>query len=110
MKLKDTFQDILGGQMLVRNGGLLKHWAFLLYVCALILVMISIRFAIKDALLQQVKYSKILHERKIVYAGKFAEVLQRSQKTEIQKSLAANGSTLTAPTDAPKRIPLAHEK
>lgn len=110
VKLKNTIQDILGGQLLVRNGGLLRHWAFLLYICGLVLVLISIRFAIKDALLQEVKYTEILHERKIEHAGKFAEVLQRSQKSEIQKALQAQGSTLTAPKDTPKRIPLSDEK
>ncbi len=110
MKLKNTIQDILGGQMLVRNGGLLKHWAFLLYLCGLVLVMISIRFAIKDALLQEVKYAEILHEKKIEHAGKFAETLLRSQKSEIQKALKANGSTLHPPVDTPKRIPLSDEQ
>lgn len=109
MSERNIFKDIMGGQMLVRNGGLYRHWAFLLYVCALVLLAISIRFGVKDAMLQEVRNAEKIENLKSEYTGKYAELLLRSKKGEVERALHATGSRLIPPDNMPKRVRLADE-
>lgn len=103
-KKKSIFASIIGGQILLRRGGLVKHWKFVLYVFFLVVLCISIHFGVKDTMLAEVNNQEIIKDLKVEYIGKNAKLLYMSKRGEVEKMLLEKKSTLVAPTLPPTTI------
>ena len=62
--------NILGGQILVRGGGLIKHWKFVLYVFLLVILYISFRFEVRDTMMEEVQNEETLKDLRAEYSNK----------------------------------------
>lgn len=93
--------NFLGGQILVRGGGLMKHWKFVLYIFLLVILYVAFRFEVRDTMMQEMKNEEILKELRAEYSNKMTRVLQLSKRGEIEERLIQHGSKLQAPTLPP---------
>ena len=96
--------NILGGQILVRDGGLIKHWKFVLYVFVLIIIYVSFRFEVRDTMMEEVKNEEILKDLRAEYSNKMTRMLQLSKRGEIEKRLSEHNSKLVPPPYPPTII------
>ena len=96
--------NILGGQILVRDGGLIKHWKFVLYLFLLILLYVSYRFEVRDTMMQEVKNEEILKDLRSEHSDKLTRSLQLSKRGEIEKKLSQHQSDLKNPKYPPTLI------
>lgn len=103
-KRQNIFASVLGGQILLQKGGLVKHWKFVLYLFFLVVLFISVRFGVKDTMLREVRNQETLKDLKAEYVGKNAKLLYMSKRGEVERMLSSKKSTLMAPTLPPKRI------
>ena len=94
--------DIFGGNILIKLGlhrrGAIK---IILFTFCLILVYMSLRFAITNTQVQIVKNEKIIQDLRSEYNNKQAMLLKISQKNEVGKRLKELGSELIEPTAPP---------
>lgn len=93
--------NILGGQILVRGGGLFKHWKFVLYVFLLTILYVSFHFEVRDTMMTEVRNEEILKDLRAEYSNKMTNFLQLSQRGEIEKKLKQKKSTLVPPMYPP---------
>jgi hypothetical protein len=96
--------NILGGQILVRGGGLMKHWKFVLYVFVLIIIYVSFRFEVRDTMMEEVKNEEMLKDLRAEYSNKMTRMLQLSKRGEIEKRLSEHNSKLVPPPYPPTII------
>ncbi len=96
--------NILGGQILVRGGGLIKHWKFVLYVFILVIMYISFRFEVRDTMMEEVKNEETLKDLRAEYSNKMTLMLQLSKRGEIMKKLSDHHSDLIPPNHPPTII------
>lgn len=93
--------NILGGQILVRGGGLIKHWKFVLYVFVLMILYVSFRFEVRDTMMEEVKNEETLKDLRAEYSNKMTRMLQLSKRGEIEEKLSRHGSELIPPQYPP---------
>jgi hypothetical protein len=93
--------NILGGQILVRGGGLMKHWKFVLYVFVLMILYITFRFEVRDTMLEEVRNEEILKDLRSEYSNKMTRMLQLSKRSAIEQELKRQQSTLIPPSQPP---------
>lgn len=93
--------NILGGQILVRGGGLIKHWKFVLYVFVLVLLYVTFRFEIRETMLTEVKNEEILKDLRDEYSNKTTLFLQLSKRGAVEQKLKENNSRLIPPQYPP---------
>ena len=96
--------NILGGQILVRGGGLIKHWKFVLYVFLLVILYISFRFEMRDTMMEEVQNEETLKDLRAEYSNKMTRMLQLSKRGEIEAKLSSNNSRLVPPKYPPTII------
>lgn len=104
MAKQSWFGKFIGGKFLVQNGGLAKRWVFVVYIFALIILYITMRFMVKETLLTQVKNHEIIKDLKAEYTGKNSQLLFLSKRGEVEKMLKEKKSSLSAPNLPPKTI------
>lgn len=95
------FSSLLGGQILVRHGGLWRHWKFILYLFFLAIIYISFRFMVKDTMLKEVKNEEILQELRFEHTNKMTDILSLSKRGEVERMLKEHNSTLVPPEYPP---------
>lgn len=93
--------NFLGGQILVRGGGLIRHWKFILYIFILVILYVAFRFEVRDTMMQEMKNEEILKELRAEYSNKMTRVLQLSKRGEIEEKLELHGSQLVPPSHPP---------
>lgn len=98
------FADILGGQVLLQHGGVIKHWKFILYVFILIILYISIHFAVINAAVEIKQNAETIKALKIEYTWKRSRLLYSSRQTEVERLLNEHHSTLGRPEKPPVKI------
>ena len=96
--------NILGGQILVRGGGLIKHWKFVLYVFLLVILYISFRFEVRDTMMEEVQNEETLKDLRAEYSNKMTRMLQLSKRGEIETKLSSHNSPLVPPKYPPTII------
>lgn len=96
--------NILGGQILVRGGGLIKHWKFVLYVFLLVILYISFRFEVRDTMMEEVQNEETLKDLRAEYSNKMTRMLQLSKRGEIEAKLSSYNSPLVPPKYPPTII------
>ena len=100
---RNVFADVVGGQILLKIG-LTRHWKFILYVFALIVIYISVQYGIRNTLIHLVERQEKAKSLRSEYVGKSSTLLNLSQKGEIEKMLRKNGSSLQEPKEPPTII------
>lgn len=106
MGKRSFISNILGGNFLVSNGGIIKQWGIILYSSFLIILYISLLFEVKDNKLEQVQNDKTIKNLKSEYVGKYSRLLYLTKKSETEKLLKKTNSKLCEPTVPPTIIKL----
>lgn len=96
--------NILGGQILIRKGGIAKHWKMILFIFVLSIVYISFHFEVKNTMIEEVRNEEILKDLKNEYLNKMSLELQLSKRGEIEKRLKEFDSKLIPPPVPPTPI------
>lgn len=104
MAKQSWFGKFIGGKFLVQNGGLAKRWVFVIYIFALIIIYITLRFMMKETLVTEVRNQEIIKDLKAEYSEKKSKLLYLSKRGEVERMLKEKNSTLSAPTLPPKTI------
>ncbi len=94
--------DVLGGQFLSRVN-IKKHWGFILYVFALIIIYITINFNVEATLVKQRNNQLELKNLKSNYTSKVARLQDQSKQGTVQQRLIATQSKVQKP-QAPARL------
>lgn len=99
-----TLRNVLGGDILVKKGGVTKHWKFILYIFMLVIFYITIHFWIRSTLQDITRNEDTIRNLRSEYMGKYSEMLSISKRGEIEKLLEENGLALIPPEVPPTII------
>ncbi len=97
--------DIFGGNILEREF-ITKNWKFILYCSFLVIFYISYNFAYNAELIENRKTEQEIKNLNADYSSKYAKLLYKSKRNEIEIMLQKKGSEIKAPKDPAKRIKL----
>lgn len=100
---KKVIENILGGQVLVK-GNFARHWKFILYIFALVILYISIHFGIRNTMQRMTRNEDTLRNLRSEYMGKYTRLLYTGKRGEIEQLLDAGTLDLTAPDTPPVRV------
>ncbi len=96
-----TLKNILGGDILTSNGGIVKHWKFILFSFGLVILYITIHFGVRGTM-QKISYNEDrIRNMRSEYMGKYSEILSISKRGEIEKLLEEKDLTLLPPEVPP---------
>lgn len=102
---KRIIENVLGGQILAK-GNFTKHWRFILYIFALVILYISIHFGIRNTMQRMTRNEETLRNLRSEYMGKYTRLLYIGKRGEIEKLLEKNSLDLEAPATPPSRVKL----
>lgn len=100
---KKVIENVLGGQLLARSS-FTKHWKFILYIFALVIIYISIHFGIRNTMQRMARNEDTLRNLRSEYMGKYNRLLHTGKRGEIEMLLKNNSLDLTAPETPPARV------
>lgn len=98
-----VISTLFGGQALLK-GVISKHLSFILFIFLLLIIYISLHNAVEKTLLENYRMEKELQKLHAEYTRKAADLMQLSERQQIEKQLEARGSLLKAPANPPKWI------
>ncbi len=101
---KVTLKSVLGGDILVKKGGLIKQWKFILYIFSLVIIYISIHFGVRSTLQDISRNEEHIRNMRSEYMGKYSEMLSISKRGEIEKLLEEKNLALVPPEVPPTII------
>lgn len=101
---RNILSDILGGQVLVMKGGLIRHWKFVLFVFALVIFYISLNFWMRNTKQRIVSNNETIRDMRSEYMGKYAEILNLGKRGEIEKLIEKESLELIPPVTPPARV------
>ena len=102
---KHIIENILGGQILAK-GSFIRHWRFILYIFALVILYISIHFGIRNTMQRMIQNEETLRNLRSEYMGKYTRLLYTGKRSEIEQLLKDNSLNLTDPRTPPVRVKL----
>ena len=100
---RGIIENVLGGQILAK-GSFSKHWRFILYIFALVILYISIHFGIRNTMQRMTRNEETLRNLRSEYMGKYTRLLHTGKRGEIEQLLGRNSLELEAPVTPPSRI------
>lgn len=105
MKVKiTTLQNVLGGQILVRNSRMARHWKLVLYIFFLMLLYISFHYGVRHTKERIVENEDLIRYMRSEYIMKYTSILNMSKRGEIEMLLKKNGSDLVPPENPPTML------
>ncbi len=100
---KRVFEYILGGQVLAKSS-FTRHWRFILYIFALVILYISIHFGIRNTMQRMTRNEETLRNMRSEYMGKYNRLLHTGKRGEIEQLLERNSLDLQSPETPPARV------
>jgi hypothetical protein len=100
---KRVIENVLGGQVLAKSS-FTRHWRFILYIFALVILYISIHFGIRNTMQRMAGNEETLRNLRSEYMGKYNRLLHTGKRGEIEHLLESNSLDLTSPQTPPTRI------
>lgn len=100
---KRALEYILGGQVLAKSG-FTRHWRFILYIFALVILYISIHFGIRNTMQRMTRNEETLRNMRSEYMGKYNRLLHTGKRGEIEQLLESNSLDLKSPETPPTRV------
>lgn len=100
---KKVIENVLGGQVLAKSS-FTRHWRFILYIFALVILYISIHFGIRNTMQRMTRNEETLRNLRSEYMGKYNRLLHTGKRGEIELLLENNSLDLEAPVTPPSRV------
>ncbi len=96
-----SLRNILGGDIIAGKKGLARHWKFILYLFALVILYITINFWVRGTMQRISRNEDIIRNMRSEYMGKYSEMLSISKRGEIEKLLEEKDLALIPPEIPP---------
>ena len=100
---KRLVQNLLGGQGLA-GGGFARHWKFILYIFALVILYISIHFGIRNTMQRMISNEDTLRNLRSENMGRSTGLWYTGKRGEIGRLRKDNSRDRTAPVKPPVRV------
>lgn len=102
-KVKKILVEFLDGSLLTKDL-LFKHLPYIVFLTVLAMIYISNRHTVEGYARKTLKLQQELKELRAESISISAELMNKSNLTEIQKLIDKNGLKLTVSSDAPKKL------
>ncbi len=95
-----SLKHILGGDIIAKKG-LAKHWKFILFIFALVIIYITIHFWVRSTMQRINLNEDKIRNMRSEYMGKYSEMLSMSKRGEIEELLVEKDLALIPPEIPP---------